>query len=103
MVIAETPVVIPRNSEPEHEILFGDNIDEESNQNPEVDTKVDINEPIVTRSSRVFVIQEFNINQIEYPWFDDSNATYEEYNEVSAEIIAKTMCFYNDKLADISK
>ena len=37
--------------------MFEDNIDEESNQNMEVDTKVDINEPRVTRSGRVFGIQ----------------------------------------------
>ena len=61
-------------------------MDEESNQNPEVDTKVDIIEPRVTRSGRVFGIQEFNINQIEDPWFDESNTTYEEYNKVSAEV-----------------
>ena len=57
MEIAETPGMIPSNSEPEHEIVFEDNIDEESNQNPEVDTKVDLNEPSVTRSGRVFGIQ----------------------------------------------
>ena len=93
MKIAETPGVIPRKPEPEHEIVFEDNKDEESNQNPEVDTKVDINEPIVTRSGRVFGIQEFNINQIEDPWFDESNATYKEYNEVSTEVKSKTICF----------
>ena len=53
--------MIPINSEPEHEIVFEDNKDEESNPNPEVDTKVDIKEPRVTRSGRVFGIQEFNI------------------------------------------
>ena len=93
MEIAETLGVIPSNSEPEHEIVFEDNIDEESNQNPEVDTKVDIIEPRVTRSGRVFGIQEFNINQIEDPWFDESNATYKEYNEVSTEVKSKTICF----------
>ena len=82
MEIIETPGVIPRNSETEHEIVFEDNKydpdieplfddlkDEESNpdtwgvfDNPEVDTKVDMNEPRVTRSSRVFGIQDFNIN-----------------------------------------
>ena len=51
----------------------------------------------------MFGIQEFNINQIEDPWFDDSNATYEDYNEISAEIIAKTMCFYNDNLENTIK
>ena len=29
--------------------------------------------------------------------------TYEEYNKVSAEITAKAMCFYNDKLVNVSK
>ena len=119
MEISETLGVIPSNSEPEHGIVFEYNEDDpdieplfndlkyeygESNPDtwnvyyyPEVDIKVDINEPRVTKSSRVFGIQEFNINQIEYTWFDESNATYEEYNEVSADIIAKIMCFYNDK------
>ena len=64
MEIAETPGVIPSNSEPEHKIVFEDNIDEESNQNTEVDTRVDINKPIFIRSGKVFGIQEFNINQI---------------------------------------
>ena len=86
MEITGTPEVIPSNSEPEHEIVFEDNKDdpdiellfyylkdEESNpdtwnvfDDPEVDTKVDINKPIVTRSGRVFGIKEFNINQIKY-------------------------------------
>ena len=34
-----------------------------------VDNKVDINRSRVTRYGRVFGIQEFNINQIEDPWF----------------------------------
>ena len=51
----------------------------------------------------MFGIQEFNTNKIEDPWFNESNATYEEYNEVSAYFIAKTMCFYNDKLENMSK
>ena len=84
MEIAETPGVITINSEPEHEIVFEDNIYEESNQHPEVDTKVDINGTRVTRSGRFFGIQEFNINHIEDPWFNESNSTYEEYNKVSA-------------------
>ena len=79
------------------------NEDEESNSNPKVDTKVGINQLIVTRSGRVFEIQEFNINQIEDPWFDESNGTYKEYNKVSADIIAKTVCFKNDKLDNVSK
>ena len=60
--------------------MFEDIKDEESNPNPEVDAKVDINEPRVTRSGRMFGIQEFNINQIEDLWSDMSNATYKEYN-----------------------
>ena len=55
--------------------MFEDNIDEEPNQNPEVDTKVDMNKPRVTKYSRVFGIKESNTNQIEDPWFDESNAT----------------------------
>ena len=71
------PGVILSNSEPEHEIVFEDNEDEpdiepifgdlkdeESNpgtwnvfDDPEVDTKVSINESRVTRSGRVFGIQ----------------------------------------------
>ena len=96
MEVSETPGLIPINSEPEHEIVFEENEDDpdieplfdylkdgESNSDTwnvfddlEVDTKVDINKPIVTRSGRMFVIQEFNINQIEYPWFDEINTTY---------------------------
>ena len=103
MEIAETPGVIPSNSEPEHKIVFEDNIDEESNQNTEVDTRVDINKPRVIISGKVFGMQEFNINQIEDPWFDKSNATHDEYNEVFAEVISKMMCFYNDKLENMSR
>ena len=98
--------VIPRNPEPEHKIVFEDNKyepdieplldylkyeDEESNpstwdffDDTEVDIKVDINEPRFIKSGRVFGIQKFNINDIEDPWFDESNATYKEYNKVSA-------------------
>ena len=47
----------------------------------EVDIKVDINEPRVTRYGRLFGIKEFNINQIEDLWFDEINATYEEYKK----------------------
>ena len=51
----------------------------------------------------MFGIQEFNINKVEDPWFDKSDATYEECNEVYTDIIANMMCFYNDKLANIIK
>ena len=71
------PGVILSNSEPEHEIVFEDNEDEpdiepifgdlkdeESNpdtwnvfDDPELNTKVDIKEPRVTRSNRVFGIK----------------------------------------------
>ena len=95
--------MIPSNSEPENEILFEDNENGEYNPNTEVDTKVDINEPIVKRSGRGFRIQEFIINQIEDPWFDEINETYKEYSKVYTDIIAKTMCFYNDKLANMNK
>ena len=77
MDISETPGLILRNSEPEHEIVFEDNKydpaieplfddikDEESNtytwnvfDDPELNTKVDIKEPRVTRSNRVFGIK----------------------------------------------
>ena len=57
--------------DPAIEPLFDDIKYEESNpytwnvfDDSEVDTKVDINKP--------------NINQIEDPWFNDSNATYKE-------------------------
>ena len=43
-----------------------------------------------------------NINNIEDPWFYMINETYEEYNSVSAYIIAKIMCYYNDKLENMS-
>ena len=96
--------------DPDIELLFDYLKDEESNpdtwnvfDNPEVDTKVDINKPIVTRSGRVFGFQEFNINQIEDTWFDKSNATYKEYNKVSADIIANIMCFYDDKFENMSE
>ena len=82
MEITETPGLIPSNYEPEHEIIFEDNKDDpdieplfdnikydKSNpynwnvfDDPELDTKVDINKHRVTISGRVFGIQEFNIN-----------------------------------------
>ena len=93
----ETPGVITSNSEPEHEIVFEDkeyetdielfnyHKNDESNpdtcnvfDNPEVDTEVYINKPRVTRSGRVFRIQELNIYQIEDPYFEQSNATYKK-------------------------
>ena len=58
--IEETPGKIQSNSETEHEIVFEDNKDEESNPNPEVDNKVDMNKPRVTRSGIVFGMQDFN-------------------------------------------
>ena len=77
--------------EPDIEPLFNDLKDEESNpgtwnvfDDSEVDTKVDINKPRVKRSDRVFGIKECNINQIEDPWFEESNVTYKEYKKVSA-------------------
>ena len=51
----------------------------------------------------MFGIKEFNMNHIEDTWFDKSNATYKDYNEVSANIISNKMCFYNDELANMSK
>ena len=99
--IEETPGKIQSNSETEHEIVFEDNKDEESNPNPEVDNKVDMNKPRVTRSGIVFGMQDFNWNYIEYQWFDESNAEFEQYKEESSEIISKPMCFYNDKLEDM--
>ena len=91
MEIYETPGVIPRNPEPEHEIVFEYNgykpvieplfnnlKDQDEESNPDTwnvfdDPEVDNNEPRATRSGRIFGIQEFNMNQIEYPWFDEIN------------------------------
>ena len=43
------------------------------------------------------------MDQTEDPWFDESNSTCKEYIEVSVDVIAKKMCFYNDQLVNMSE